>query len=188
MTYRAPGPLGCRSFAAPLALAAWTLAARPALALQPVTEFLEHARTWNPQNRAAHATTSQRDAEVAISTGNLLPNFSATGTYTRNQYEVDDGRAPRRSESARRHHPSEHVIQPQNQLDANVILNVPLINIANWDRRAGAEGDARGRAGRRGERELTVEKSVLRDYYTLLGDEAVLLSATQEPGDRRSTT
>ncbi len=67
---------------------AWTLLARPAVALQPVGDFLEHARTWNPQNRAAHATTAERAAEVGISTGNLLPNFSATGTYTRNQYEV----------------------------------------------------------------------------------------------------
>src|SRR3984957_15016941 len=88
MTYRDLRPLGRRWLGVALALLACTLPSRPVLALQPVAEFLEHARTWNPQNRAAHATTAQRDAEVSISTGSLLPNLSATAQYTRNQYEV----------------------------------------------------------------------------------------------------
>ena len=57
-----------RPLRALLAIAACAAPARPAFALQPVTEFLEHARTWNPQNRAAHATAVQRDEEVAVST------------------------------------------------------------------------------------------------------------------------
>jgi len=162
-----------------LALAAWIVSSRPALALQPVTEFLVHAKTSNPQNRAAHATTAQRDAEVGISTGNLLPNFAATGIYTRNQYEVTTaallgGATPSMGASI-----PNIVIQPQDQLDANLLLTVPLINVANWDRRAAAESTLAGAQADEANSELTVQKSVIRDYYTLLGDEAVLLSATK---------
>jgi outer membrane protein TolC len=161
---------------ATLALVAASASARPALALQPVTEFLAHARVWNPQNRGARATTVQRDEEVAISTGALLPNLSATGTYTRNQYEVTTaslipGATPPGTPTI--------VIQPQNQLDANVILTVPLINIANWDRRAASKATFEGARADEENAQLTVDKGVLRDYYTLLGDEAVLQSATK---------
>ncbi len=147
-----------------LALAVCTAPARTAFALQPVTEFLEHARTWNPQNRAAHATAVQRNEEISVSTGNLLPNLSAQGSYTRNEFPLTFGGI---------------VIQPLNQLDANVTLTVPLINIANWDRRAAARATFVGARADEENAQLTVEKSVLRDYYTLLGNEAVLLSATK---------
>jgi outer membrane protein TolC len=170
-----------RPLGAVIALAACTFSARPALALQPVTEFLEHARIWNPQNRAAHATTDQRDAEVGVSTGGLLPNFSAAGTYTRNEYEVTfagllpPGLLPASAASTI----AGTVIQPQDQLDANVLLTVPLINIANWDRRAAAKAALVGSRADEENTDLTVQKSVIRDYYTLLADEAVLLSATK---------
>jgi outer membrane protein TolC len=177
MTYPVLRRLG-RGLAAALALAACTAAARQAFALQPVTEFLEHARTWNPQNRAAHATTAQRDAEVSVSTGGLLPNLSAQGTYTRNEFEVTTAALLPAGMTAAGGIPN-IVIQPLNQLDANVILTVPLINIANWDRRAAAKASFAGARADEENAQLSVEKSVLRDYYSLLGDEAVILSATK---------
>jgi outer membrane protein len=163
-----------------LALLACTASARPAFALQPVIEFLEHARTWNPQNRAARATTMQRDAEIGVSTGALLPSLSATGTYTRNEFEVTTGSlftgSPGAGTAAA---PPPIVIQPQNQLDANVTLTVPIVNVANWDRRAAAKATFAGARADEENTQLSVEKSVLRDYYSLLGNEAVLLSATK---------
>jgi outer membrane protein TolC len=178
MMYRRNRPPG-HWLGVALALSASTLSSRPALALQPVTEFLLHAKTSNPQNRAAHATTAQRDAEVAISTGNLLPNFAATGIYTRNEYEVTTAALLGGSSSSSAPSIPNIVIQPQNQLDANLILTVPLINIANWDRRAAAESTLAAAQADEANSELAVQKSVIRDYYTLLGDEAVLLSATR---------
>jgi outer membrane protein TolC len=170
-----------RHLGAGLALAAvYTLSTRSALALQPVTEFLAHAKTWNPQNRAAHATTAQRDAELDVSTGNLLPNVSAGATYTRNQYLVSIGALlPAASLTAvpAASLPGGGIIQPQNQFDGNVLLTVPLINIANWDRRAAGRAVLDGARADEANSELTVEKSVLHDYYTLVGVEAVLLSA-----------
>jgi outer membrane protein TolC len=173
--------LGRRSLGAVVAFAACTLArAHLAFALQPVTEFLAHAKTWNPENRAAHATAAQRDAEVGISTGNLLPNVSATAFYTRNQFEVTTGSLFGSTSTmlAGVTIPS-LIIQPQNQFDGNVILTVPLINVVNWDRRAAAVATLDGARADEANTALTVEKSILRDYYTLLGEEAVLLSSTK---------
>jgi outer membrane protein TolC len=160
---------------ATVALLVCSLLGRPALGLQPLTEFLAHAKEWNPQNRAAHATTALRAAEVGISTGALLPNFSATGMYTRNQYEVTTaallGSSPTPSDFPN------IVIQPANQFDANLILNVPLIDVANWDRRAAAKATLEGARADEASAQLAVEKNVVRYYYMLLGDQAVLSSA-----------
>ncbi len=177
-----PAPLlrtGRHTLGAALVLAACALPSRPALALQPVTEFLVHARTWNPQNRAARATTAQRDAEEAISTGALLPNFSGSFMYTQNQYLVTTAALiPPGSLPAGLSFPNT-TIQPQNQVDGNLILNVPLINIYSWDRRKEAQATLEGARADEANSALTVERNVLRDYYTLLGDEAVLLSASK---------
>jgi outer membrane protein TolC len=164
------------AFSAVLALSACMLSAPPAFALQPVSEFVAHARNWNPANRAARATTHQRDAEMEIATGQLLPNFSATAMYTRNQYNATTaGLIPQGSGI----NLPTTVILPQDQYDANVTLNVPIINVANWDRRDAAKATFEGARADEANSELTVEKSVLRDYYTLLGEEAVLASATK---------
>jgi outer membrane protein TolC len=94
--------------------------------------------------------------------------------YTRNQYEVTTAAL---TGSTNIPGIPNVVIQPLNQLDANLILTVPLINVANWDRKAAAESTLAGAHADEANSELTVEKNVLRDYYTLLGDEAVLQSA-----------
>jgi outer membrane protein TolC len=177
MGYPLLRPLGRRLLGLAVALAACTFAPHEAFALQPLSDFLAHARTWNPQNRAALATAAQRDAEVGISTGSLLPNVSATAYYTRNEYEVTTA-ALLPAGALPKGFPNE-VIQPQDQFDGNVILTVPFINIASWDRRAASKATLDGARADAANAELTVEKSVLRDYYSLLADEAVLLSATK---------
>jgi outer membrane protein TolC len=179
MSYALPLPLRRRLPVAVVVLAACVLPAHPALALQPVTEFLAHAKAWNPENRAAHATTTQRDAELGISNGNLMPNFSASGTYTRNEYEVTTASLiPVGGPTGGLSIPNV-VIQPQNQLDGNLTLTVPLVNIATWDRRSAAKATLAAARADEINSEIAVEKSILRDYYTLLGDTAVLLSATK---------
>jgi outer membrane protein TolC len=175
MTHPLPRPLGIA-----IAIAACALSEHPALALQPVTEFVMHAKSWNPKNRAARATTTRRDAEVGVSSGSLLPSLSAGVTYTRNQYEVTTAALLPPSSSAMS--PSgipNIVIQPQDQFDGNVLLLVPLISIANWDRRGAAEAALEGAEADEASTALAVEKGVIRDYYTLLADEAVLLAATK---------
>jgi outer membrane protein TolC len=160
-------------------VASAALWAAPVRALQPVTEFLARAKTWNPQNRAAHATTVQRDAEIGVATGALWPSFSAGGTYTRNQYEVTTAALIPAGTNTMGFNIPTTVIQPQDQLDANLVLTLPIISVANWDRRASAKATLDVARSDEANTELSVQKSVLRDYYTLQGDEAVLISAAK---------
>ena len=170
---------------------ALSVSARPAHALQPLKAFLDNAKTWNPDNRAAHATVDQRDAEVGVQSGNLEPNIQFNGMYTRNQYEVTTGTLFAGSGSSGPPCTSTStsiacqlssiipntVITPLNQVDANAILTVPIINIANWDRRSVSKATLAGAKADEANAALNVQRSVTRDYYQLLGYEAVLQSA-----------
>jgi outer membrane protein TolC len=156
-----------------------------AYALQPLTDFLEHAKTWNPDNRAAHATVAQRDAEVGISTGNLEPNLSLNFLYTHNQYEVDSdtlfggGSISNPMLKSILSMIPNSIIQPQNQFDGNITLTVPIINVGNWDRRSVSKATLSAAKSDEANATITVGKNVTRDYYELLGYEAVLLAAVQ---------
>jgi outer membrane protein TolC len=173
---------------------------RTAHALQPLKEFLESAKTYNPDNRAAHAAVAQRDAELSVSTGVLEPGLSATGVYTHNQYQVDTSdlfnlpAAPLAAieQTIKTANPTlfnqietlvqaipNTVIQPQNQWDANITLAVPIINVAAWDRRSAAKATLAGAKDDEANAAMAVEKGVTRDYFQLLGYEAVLQSATK---------
>ena len=66
---------------------AFVTVARPARALQPLEAFLAAAKDHNPDVRVARAMTEQRDAEVDVATGGLLPSLTVRGVYTRNQYD-----------------------------------------------------------------------------------------------------
>jgi outer membrane protein TolC len=148
-----------------------------AYALQPLTDFLDHAKTWNPDNRAAHATVDQREAEVSVSSGNLAPNLQFNGLYTHNQFEVNTSSLiPSGSLPAGVTIPNS-TIQPYNQLDGNVTLTVPIINIANWDRRDVSKATLSGAKADEANAAITVQKNVTRDYFLLVGYEAVLQSA-----------
>jgi outer membrane protein TolC len=175
-----------------------------AYALQPLTDFLEHAKTWNPDNRAARATVDQREAEVSVASGNLEPNLQFNGIYTRNEFEVGSnsffgatGAGPTACTApgvgaltpqqvctlggivAKQTFGSipNSIIQPYNQLDGNIILTVPIINIANWDRRDVSKATLSGAKADEANAGITVQKNVTRDYFLLLGYEAVLQSA-----------
>jgi len=164
------------------------LSAAPARALQPLKEFIDHASTWNPDNRAAHATVDQREAEVGVSNGNLQPNLQFNALYTHNQYEVTTGSLFSIPASAIAMNPSlagfaslipNETIQPHNQMDGNIILTVPIINIANWDRRSVSKATLAGAKADEANAAINVQKNVTRDYYQILGYEAVLQSATK---------
>jgi outer membrane protein TolC len=162
--------LGAVASAATLALATGD-----AYALQPLTDFLGHARTFNPDNRAARATAEQRDAEVGVTTGNLEPNLALNAFYTRNQFEVTTG-SLLGGASTPAGFPT-LVIQPHDQLDANIILTIPILNIANWDRRSVAQATHEAAKADVENATLAVAKTVTRTYYLLTGYEAVLQSA-----------
>ncbi len=158
-----------------VALASGALLVSPAAhALQPLDTFVEHARTWNPDNRSTQAIAAQRDAEVSTTTGNLLPNIQLTGTYSHNQYDVVFpaalvGGAANQTIT----------VQPFNQLDGSAVLQIPLINVGNWEKRKAAKATLASAKASAADSARLTRKSVTRDYYQLLGYEAVLRSATQ---------
>jgi outer membrane protein TolC len=146
------------------------LTPRAARALQPLSTFVENARSYNPDNRVARATSVQRDADVGVALGRFLPSLAATASYTRNQYEVAFN-------GATFGFPGNLLIQPQNQLDANVLLTVPVINVGAWEQKAAAGATRDAAVATEQNTLLDVERRVAQAYYQLVGNEALLLSA-----------
>src|SRR4051812_40437303 len=106
------------------------LASGHARATQPLETFLEAARTTNYDVREQLAIVEQRDWEKESVFGRLLPAASARGVYTRNQYaaQIPAGAAS----------PVPITITPQDQVDLFLQLDVPLVDLSNYQRLGGA--------------------------------------------------
>lgn len=164
-----------RSSSLPLACA--LLAGTPSTAvhaLQPLDAFLQGARKANHDNREANATSTQRLAEADVSQAKLYPVFTASGTYTFNQYEVA---FPVALDPTNPDNVTNLVIQPQHQLDANLQISVPLVDFSAWRRISAANATAEAARAQARSMQLDVESVVYRAYYQLLGQEAVLGAA-----------
>src|SRR5688500_390951 len=100
-----------------------------AFGLQPISEFVDGAEATHPELLEADAVHAQRKAERESATWHLLPSFTAAGSYTRNQYQIDvtfpgsAGPAP---------------VIAQDQFDASLKLSVPIVNVAAWETKAAA--------------------------------------------------
>ena len=126
-----------------LILAAVTLVAESAHALQPIEVFLEAARKTNPDTREARANTDTARAQSMVSVGRLLPGLSLRGTYSRNQYETAVT-LPGSGGSSQT-----VTITPYDQFDGVATITVPLVNLADhWRADAGDCRRAR-RSGRK---------------------------------------
>ena len=170
-----PRSIHRRSPALPLLL---LLLASPALALQPLADFLKGARQSNLDQAIAALTVAQQEGESLAALGRTLPTFSARGTYTRNQFEskIDASQflppgTPTGGEEA------ELVIQPLNQLDASLQLDAPVLDAASWARLSAQRANERAARHRADATLLDVEKQVARSYYQLVGAEALHRSA-----------
>jgi outer membrane protein TolC len=150
-----------------------SVACARAFALQPVEKFLEAARHANHDNRESAASTTQRVAEVDVAKGRLYPSFSAAGTYTRNQYEVSLVLPAELGGG----NGEKLIIQPQNQLDGTLTINLPVVDIGAWRRVSAANATANAAQANQKAIQQDVEISVFRSYYQLLGQEAVLEAA-----------
>src|SRR5690606_34252968 len=87
-----PHPMSRRHFlSTSFTIAAFALGAllpSQASAVQPLEQFFDAARVRSFDAREQRVTSEQRDWERGAALGRLLPSFSATGIYQRNQYEV----------------------------------------------------------------------------------------------------
>jgi outer membrane protein TolC len=145
--------------------------ARPALALQPLDEFVAAAKAQSLDNREAQATAAQRAEEARQAWGRIGPSLSAKGTYTRNQYDSSTNiqTGPTSFTTV--------TIAPYDQLDAVFALNLPLVDVGGWQRIGGAAASADAARLRAQGTALEVEKGVVRAYYQVVAAEATLAAA-----------
>lgn len=148
---------------ASLSIVAASLLASPAMAVQPLEVFVSAARDRNPDARQASATWDQQRADALTALGRQLPGVSIRANYYRNQYETtfSAGGNP-------------IVVQPQNQWTGSGTLNVPLIDLANFQRIAAANTNADSYARRLEATRLGVEAQTAQDYYQLLANLALV--------------
>ena len=139
-----------------LACAAAIVAApSEAHALQPLADFLRSARSQNLESREARATALQREAEADQAWSRLLPAISARASYTRNEFEakvtLPGGGEP-------------IVITPADQLEANITLEVPLVDVASWSRIGASRALAKAASARADATALDAERAIAQRY------------------------
>jgi len=157
----------------PRALGLALLASSPAFALQPLGDFVQSAEATHPDARAASAVEQQRQAEAAGSTWRLLPTFTAMGSYTRNQYQIDVT-FPGRS--------GPEPIIARDQFDASLKLSVPIVNVAAWESKAATSAQLDLAQAQSEVVRQDLSRRVTRAYYQLLGTSAVRQAAVRSLG------
>jgi outer membrane protein TolC len=150
------------------AAAALLLESGQARATQPIETFLEAARTNSYEVREQTATVEQRDWEKEAVFGRLLPAASARGVYTRNQYAAV---------IANPMNGALITITPQDQVDLFLQLDVPLVDLANYQRVGQARHLAKASSHQLELSQNDVQRVVARAYYAYIGGAALVEAA-----------
>jgi len=150
------------------AMAGFLLTSEYASATQPLETFLESARTSSYEVREQTATVEQRNWERESVLGRLLPSASARGVYSRNQYAavIPPSIAP-----------GGLTITPQDQFDLFLQLDVPLIDLANYQRLGQARHLAKASSVQLEQSQNDVQRLVARAYYAFVGGAALVQAA-----------
>ena len=135
-----------------------------ALALQPLATFLAGTKENNPDARVADATIHQREAEVDLARARLLPSFAARGVLTHNQYEAV-AQLPGASAPL--------VIIPQNQLDAFLVLDVPIADLSQFSRYDTQKIQLALSRATQGLTHRQLSERVVRSYYLVIATSAL---------------
>lgn len=163
------------SRAVPLAvLSLLMLAPTDAAAIQPLGEFIAAARKHNPDNREAALTQRQREHQVDQAKWDMTPTIAATAAYTRNQYEVKvtlPGLDPT--------NPVTRTITPFNQLDAQLTLTQPIVDVGILRNIEVAKSTLAASAARVGATRLQVDQSVAQAYFQVVAAEAFIRAAEE---------
>jgi len=144
------------------------LPARPAHALQPLSEFLQSGRAGGFDAREQALITEQRGWERSAALGRLLPSVSARGVYQYNQYEVE-AVLPGTMDTL--------VISPQNQVDGFFQIDVPLVDVASHHRYSQAKHFEKASEEQQELVLSQVDTAVARQYFLLVGAAALHRSA-----------
>lgn len=110
--------------------------------------------------REQAALASQADHEATAAGLALAPTVSATGAYTRNQYDVTvripDGQGGYQVDAT---------ITPLDQLELNVTATVPLVDVGAWMRTAAARARATAATATFDDVRTTVYRAVVSAWY-----------------------
>ncbi|HWP08831.1 MAG TPA: TolC family protein, partial [Polyangiaceae bacterium] len=115
------------------------------------------------------ATVEQREWETESAFGRLLPAASARGVYTRNQYESAIGPNPL--------FPTRVTLTPQDQFDLFLQVDVPLVDLANFQRLGQAKHVANASSAQLELSQNDVQRGVARAYYAYVGGAALVKAA-----------
>jgi outer membrane protein TolC len=147
--------------------------ASPAQALQPLQQFIDEARQRNVSLNESEANLQAAQAQADVALGRQLPGVSVRGTYTFNQYEAS---IPGSLFGV----PDDIVITPQNALDAYGVVNVPLVDLASFQRIASAKTGAEAASHQLENVKLLVDTQVVQNYYQVVAAIAVVGSAQRQ--------
>ncbi|MBK7865469.1 MAG: TolC family protein [Archangiaceae bacterium] len=138
---------------------------------QTLGDFLDSASRRNVDRQLAAEETARAEAEWSQAWSGLLPSLSANGGWTHNQYEaiVTLPTGPTTSQTV--------TIIPKDQLDAQLKVEVPLIDPARWLQASAARASSRAVAARELATRDAVARQVVVAYYRLVSARAVQESA-----------
>ena len=151
----------------PSSLAAQDATRAPSGTPVALEALISAAHDENADLDVARAALSQARSQADEARARLLPSFVATGSYQRNEIQVQVQLSADRIAT----------ITPYDQLDARFALNVPILDLSAWATffSAEASGDA---AGRRADQAVDdVEVAVTQLYYSLVAGRAMIESA-----------
>ena len=156
--------------------AALLLGTGTASALQPLQDFLTSARSKGLESQEAKANVAQREAEADQAWGKVLPAITARAAYTRNQYEASICMQASCTDAQK------VVITPQNQLEASVSLEVPLVDVAGWTKVSAANATAKAASARAQATAQDVDKALAQRYFQAIAAHAQVEAANRAVG------
>jgi putative ABC transport system permease protein len=168
---RARAPLGhAGSCGAALVIAFVVLAPSQPASAQSLSTFLEAASTHAIDVREAEGLRDQARSSVDEARARLLPSFTASGAYQRNEYEVIV-MIPAGTGTVNA------TITPYDQLSGTFTLNVPIVDLSAWETFFASESTADAADARAEAAVFDASLSTSTAYYQLVAARAVVASA-----------
>ena len=132
---------------------------------------LRAGRTHSVDGQLATLLDAESAARLAAARASLLPSFTATGTYRRNQYEavatIPDGMGGFQTGT----------FTPYNQLEATLVVDVPLLDLTAIRTLQAARRNLAASEASRELAMLEVDRAVARAYFDFLATRELAASA-----------
>ncbi|MBK6809159.1 MAG: TolC family protein [Sandaracinaceae bacterium] len=138
---------------------------------QGLEVYLQAGRDHSVDARLAALLDEESAARLALARARLLPSFTATGSYRRNQYEavatIPDGMGGFQTGT----------FTPYNQLEATLVIDVPLFDLTAIRSLAAARQNLTASDASRELALLEVDRAVARAYFDALATRELAASA-----------